>query len=207
MEKIKGIVQFLFKNFGPLLVFYLANRFWGLKTAIVVSLIFTVGEIIHTKFAKQELTMFFKFSVVMALIFGTLDLTLESAFFYKIEATLTNLFTAFFFGITLFQPKPLIQQFAEQQGRTSKEQSNDKTFFFRLLTMVWTLYFVIKSALYLWINLNSNIEQGLILRFIIGNVSFGIMFFSSIVLARPLWNILEKIKWMPSSRVTSEIQK
>ncbi len=143
MEKIKGIIQFLFKNFGPLLVFYLANRFWGLKTAIVVSLIFTVGEIIHTKFAKQELTMFFKFSVVMALIFGTLDLTLESAFFYKIEATLTNLFTAFFFGITLFQPKPL----------------------------------------------------------------FGIMFFGSIVLARPLWNILEKIKWMPSSRVTSEIQK
>jgi intracellular septation protein A len=207
MEKIKGIALFLYKNFGPLIVFYVANHFWGLKTAIAVSLVFTVAEIIHYKIAKKEITTFFKFSVVMTFVFGALDLTLENAFFYKIEATVTNLFTAFFFGITLIQPKPLIQQFAEQQGRTSKDQSVDKTFFFRLLTMVWTFYFVLKAALYLWINLNSDIEQGLIVRTIIGNVSFAIMLFVSIGLARPIWNLLVKLKWMPSSRVTAEIQK
>ncbi|MBK7962665.1 MAG: hypothetical protein IPK04_16610 [Bdellovibrionales bacterium] len=107
---------------------------------------------------------------------------------------------ALFFGITLFQPKPLIQQFAEQQGRTLKEQSIDKTFFFRLLTMVWTFYFILKAILYLWINLNSDLEQGLIVRTIIGNVSFGTMLFVSIGLARPIWNLLVKLKVMPSAR-------
>ncbi|MBL7672123.1 MAG: septation protein IspZ [Bdellovibrionaceae bacterium] len=200
MEKIKGIALFFYKNFGPLIVFYVANHFWGLKTAIAVSLVFTVAEIIHYKISKKEITTFFKFSVALTFVFGVLDLTLENAFFYKIEATVTNLFTAFFFGITLFQPKPLIQQFAEQQGRTLKEQSIDKTFFFRLLTMVWTFYFILKAILYLWINLNSDLEQGLIVRTIIGNVSFGIMLFVSIGLARPIWNLLVKLKVMPSAR-------
>lgn len=200
MEKLKGVAIFLYKNFGPLIVFYIANHFWGLKTAILVSLVFTVIEVVQLKASKKEITTFFKFSVAMALVFGVLDLTLENAFFYKIEASITNLFTAFFFGITLFQPKPLIQQFAEQQGRTSKDQSEDKTFFFRLLTMVWTFYFIIKATIYLWINLNSDVEQGLIVRAIIGNVSFGIMLFVSIGLARPIWNLLVQLKVMPSAR-------
>ena len=200
MDKIKGIANFLYKNFGPLVVFYIANHIWGLKTATFVSLVFTVIEVIQLKAAKKEITAFFKFSAAMALLFGVLDLTLENAFFYKIEASITNLFTAFFFGITLFQNKPLIQQFAEQQGRTSKDQSEDKTYFFRLLTIVWTIYFVIKAAIYLWINLNSDVEQGLIIRSIVGNVSFGILLFVSIGLARPIWNLLMRLKVMPSTR-------
>lgn len=200
MERIKDIGLFLYKNFGPLIVFYIANHFWGLKSAIAFALIFTVAEIIHYKIAEKEITTFFKFSLTMTFIFGILDLTLDNAFFYKIEATVTNLFTAILFGITLFQPTPLVQQFAEQQGRTSKDQSMDKTFFFRLLTFVWTIYFIVKAALYLWINLNSDVEQGIIVRAVVGNISLAIMLFVSIGLARPIWNLMVRLKIMPSAR-------
>lgn len=169
----------------------------------MASVLFTIAEVIHLKLAKKEMTTFFKFSVGMTLIFGALDLTLENAFFFKLEATISNLFTAFFFAITLFQPKPLIQQFAEQQGKTSTEQSADKTFFFRLQTLIWTFYFVTKAFVYLWINLNSDFEKGMIIRFLIGNISFWIMMFLSLGLARPFWHLLLKMKLMPSTRVTA----
>jgi hypothetical protein len=36
-NKLRAIARFLCDNFGPVLVFYGANHFWGLKPAIVAS--------------------------------------------------------------------------------------------------------------------------------------------------------------------------
>lgn len=201
MEKIKKIAVFVYQNFGPLVAFAMANRVWGLKAAIMVSVGVTVAEIVHYRVAKKELSQFFKFSAAIAVLFGALDLYLDNAFFFKIEATITNLMTAFFFGITLFQDKPLIQQFTEQQGRTSTETSDDKTFFFQFLTLIWTLYFIAKAIIYLWINFNTTTEDALILRMLVGNASFAVMLFISIGLSRPLWNVMQKWKLLPSARV------
>ncbi len=204
MNRFLSILTFILKNFGPLIVFYFANHIWGLKTAIAVSMGYAFVEWLQLWRTGQKATLFFRFSVAMTLIFGILDLSMDSAFFYKIEATVSNLFTAFFFSITLFQSKPLIQQFAEQQQRTSMEQSADKTYFFGILTMIWTIYFVAKAFVYLWTNFNLENEQGLLIRLVVGNVSFGILLAASIFLSRPFWNLLVKMKLLPSMRTRND---
>ena len=96
--------------------------------------------------------------------------------------------------------KPIIQEFAEMQKRTSEEQSPDKKFFFRFFTILWCGYFILKSAFYLWIGFHSTLEEGLMIRMLVGKVSFWIMMFVSIGLSKQIWRIMEKLELFPSQR-------
>ncbi len=200
MKSVKRWFQFLYHNFAPVLVFVAANRWWSYKIAVGVALTFTFFEIIRHRYQNKNMTSFFKISAAMAVVLGVLDLLIQDALFFKFEASLSNLVMAIFFGISLRGEKSLIQQFAEEQGRTSSEPSEDKNFFFRLLTMIWVAYFVMKAGLYLWINFNFEIADASLMRMFIGNVSFGVMIFLSMGLAKPLWRILERFRIFPSMR-------
>ncbi|KYG63962.1 hypothetical protein AZI86_14225 [Bdellovibrio bacteriovorus] len=201
MQKFKEILKFLFLNFGPLIVFYGVNRFYDFKTALITSLVYSSLEIAVHLVRKKPITRFFKFSVLMTCGFGVLDLWLGNAFFFKMEAGVSSLITAFFFGYSLFSGKPLIQEFAEQQNRISSDfQSEDKTFFFKVMTFLWTLYFVIKGAFYLWLGFSTDLESSLIIRLIFGNASFWVLFFVSITFGRQFYKLLEKAQVLPSQR-------
>ena len=199
-SRLTKLFQFALTNFGPLIAFYSLNHFIGLKVAIAGACLVTLGEAIRFKLRKETPTPFFKFSAVMALCFGVLDLIMVHPFFFKFEASIANLFFAGFFGLSLMREKPLIQEFAEQQGRVDGVTTPDHTFFFRFLTLLWIVYFVGKAVVYLWVYFNHSVEQGLILRALIGNVSLAVMLFISIGLSRPIWAVLLRLRLMPSTR-------
>lgn len=200
MEKIKNLANYLITNFGPTLAFYLVNHFYGLRAAIATGLLVTIVEIIRFKFLQEKMSLFFIFSTTITLLFGILDLTVKAPVFLKFEAGLSNLVFALFFASTLFQKKSIVQEFAEQQGRIDDQESEDKTFFFRFMTVLWSLYFLCKAIVFTLININNSIETGFLLRVLIGNISFAVMLFISIGLSRSIWRLLSRIGIMPSSR-------
>ena len=204
-DRVESITTFILANFGPLIGFYLANYFWGLKAAVSVSMVLAIAEFFLLRSKNKKISVFFYFSSAIVVLFGLADLIIEEPFFIKFEATLTNLFFAIFFGMSLFKEKSIVQEFAEAKNRTSEEQSEDKSYFFRLFTAVWCLYFVIKAVFYLWLNFNMSLNEGLILRMIIGKMSFWVMMFISIGLPAQVWKILEKFKLFPSQKAKMQI--
>ena len=202
MKRIQQLIQFLLTNFGPLIGFYLLNNIWGLQTAILGSMGIVVAELIWIKvIRKGKVSSLFLFSGAIVFVFGALDLWLQQSLFFKLEAFLINLFTAVFFGLSLRNEKSLIQELAETQKRTSSDQSEDKRFFFQLLTIFWCLYFIAKGFFFLWLNFTTPMNEALLLRMIIGKVSFWIMLFVSIWFSRPLFRLLEQRQMLPSQKV------
>lgn len=196
----KNVCIFLLTNFGPLVGFYLVNMLFGFKTAVLVSIGLVFIELIILKMKKQKITSFFYFSSAIIIVFGIADLFIKQPFFFKFEATLTNLFFAVFFGMSLFKEKSIVQEFAEMQKRTSEQQNPDKQFFFKVFTIFWCLYFITKAVFYLWINLNTSLDEGLIIRMVVGKLSFWIMMFVSIGLPKQIWKAFEGLKLFPSQR-------
>lgn len=201
MNRVKSLITFIFSNFGPMIGFYFVNQFWGFKAGIIVSFFLIIAEFLWLKFKKQNINSFFYASSAMILIFGVIDLNVQEPLFFKFEATLTNLYFAILFGMSLFKDKSIVQEFAETQKRTSTEQSEDKNFFFKMFTVFWCVYFVAKAVLYLWLNFNTSLDDGLIIRIIFGKVSFWVMMFISVGIPRQIWKILEKFKLFPSQRL------
>ena len=198
MNSIKQIIIFIMSNFGPLVGFYVVNAIWGFKAAVIISILLVFTEFFILKYKNQKMSSFFIFSSLIIIVFGIADLIIQEPFFFKFEAPLTNLFFAIFFGISLFKEKSIIQEFAEARKDVSIEQTADKKYFFKLFTIFWCSYFLIKAVVYLCLSFYTTFDQAVILRMIVGKVSFWIMMFISTVLPRQIWKIMEYFKLLPS---------
>ena len=200
MDRVQNFLKFILSNFGPLIGFYFVNQFWGLKAAVVASLVLGFGEFLWLKRKNEKITAFFYFSSGLIILFGTLDLLVKEPLFIKFEASITNLFFAIFFALSLFKDKSIVQQFAETQKKILEEQSEDKKFFFQVFTLFWCFYFVSKALLYLWINFNSSLNEGLMIRMIVGKISFWGMMVISVGFPKKIWVLMEKATVFPSQR-------
>lgn len=189
-----GLIQFAFLNFGPILVFYLANSCFGLQIAVLSSVIWIMAEVSYYLFKKKPISPFFKFSAAITLVFGCVDLFLQRSLLFKYEAALSNAMVGVFFLLSLRGEKPIILQFAEAQGRISKELTPELKYYFKFLTVVWSLYSFVKAGVYIWIASNYSLEQGLIFRGVVGNASFYALLFVSIFGSRQIIFILRKLK-------------
>ncbi len=205
MKNLVKLFNFVISNFGPLIGFYVINQFWGFKTGVLASCVLVFIEYFWLKSKKQKIGMFFYFSSGMILIFGGLDLYLQEPYFMKYEASITNLLFAIFFGMSILKDKSIVQEFAETQGRTSSETSVDKSFFFKMFTFAWTIYFLLKAFFYLWLSFNTSMNEGLVIRIFVGKVSFWLMMVLSIGFPKKIWNVMEKLRLFPSQRESNAI--
>lgn len=203
MDKAFGLIRFAFLNFGPILVFYFANHFFGLKVGVGCAVLWTLGEIFYRLITKKPISTFFKFSATITVLFCLVDLYLEQSVLFKYEAALSNILVGAFFVSSLWAEKPIIQEFAEAQGRVSGKLSPDGEYYFRFLTVVWSIYSFVKAAFYFWVASNYSLEEGLAIRATVGNASFYALLFISIFGVKQIRFALGKMRMLPSARKIS----
>lgn len=201
MEKLKGFVLFAVREFGPLLVFYAVNHLYGLKPAIVSSIVFGIGQILYLRSRGQRISTLLKFSLALTLVFGALDLYLATPIFIKYESVGTNILVGLFFALTLRAGEtPLIQEFAE--ARWQKEGkvvplTEERKYVLWFCTAVWAGYFFVKAAFYFWISSTRSLEQAMAIRAVVGNASPYALMFLNISFGKHLH------KWLPPRRCTA----
>ncbi|MFL5815715.1 MAG: septation protein IspZ [Bdellovibrionia bacterium] len=204
MERLKPLAKVAFENFGPVLVFYAVNHFYGLRPAIAASALYTVAEIISKVRKKEKLTSLFKFSAIMTLIFGAVDLYSQQTFMFKYEACVSNVFTGLFFGASLLSEKTVLQEFREKSGNHGPV-TQDRVAYFKILTAIWVIYFFAKAGAYYWMASHMSLEQGLMLRTILGSASFYAMLFISIFGSKKIFPLMKKWNLLPRSEAESSL--
>jgi len=199
MNRLIGLVRFLFREFGPLIVFYGVNHFYGIKPAIVASLTVALVEAVTLRIKKRPMSNFFKYSLAMTLVFSAVDLSLETPVLIRYESAIGNILTAVFFGLTLRAgKKPVIQEFAENRRRAAGEPAfdlrPDLMFFFRACTVIWAIYFVSKAGFYVWVANHYSMEEALAMRTVVGNATLYGLMFVNIYFAKPIIRIMAKLR-------------
>ena len=91
-QKIRDLLKFIYNNFGPLVVFYITKHFWDLKPAIAISVIFSILDLSFRAYRKNPISAILKFSVVMTILFGVVDLYSKESFLFKYEAVVAEAF-------------------------------------------------------------------------------------------------------------------
>jgi len=194
-ERLRQLLVTIGADLGPVIVFYGVNHFYGLKPAIVASLVFTVVEVIWRLATGREISGLFKYSAVMTIVFGCVDLYSQESFLFKFEAAVTNLLTGAFFASSLRGGKSIIEDFYEKSPG-AKPVTDALRAYFRFITWLWVGYFVIKTGAYVWMARNYSIEQGLVIRTLIGNASMYAMIGVSWLSGRYFFGWLLRRGWI-----------
>ena len=193
-------LKIIFLQFGPLIAFYGANHFWGLKAGILTSLVWAVAEVVYSLWAKKPLTFFFWFSSGIAIVFGVIDLFLQRSFLFKYEGSLTNAIVGGMFAITLFKKKPLLNEMVRAQIQTQKglasppELIPEVSDYLWALTWIWTFYQFAKAAFYFWVAGNYPLEKVLIIRTVVGNVSMVVLLAASVLAKKFILALARRIR-------------
>jgi uncharacterized membrane protein len=176
-SRLRSIGAFLLSNFGPLIAFYAVNYRFGLMPAIAASSLWSIAEVVRHLVSKTPLTMIFKFSAAMTVVFGLVDLLAQQSLLFKYEAVVTNIATAAVFGATLRGGKSIIQESYERSPRAQGRKMPEwLPRYFRAVTAVFVVYFLAKAVLYFFVARAYSIEQALAIRAVVGNVSLAVLF-------------------------------
>lgn len=199
--RFQRLLQFIWEDFGPIVVFQIAYRIGGYRLGTEAAMIVAVSECWILWRKGQRPTMIFMMSTGLCLIFGTLDLCLNSTAFSIFEAPLINFFIAGVFAVSLRNEKSIVQELVEQRKDFSRFPAEDLRFFFGSFTLLWAAYYFVRAWAFLWVNLHTDISNGLLWRLGVGNISLLAMIGISTVGGRPLWLLAHKYRFLPSQRV------
>ncbi len=195
--KILGLLRFAYDSFAPLIVFLVVKRFSTLVLAIGAAVAFGVVDLLVRLARKAPVSRLYLFSFAVTVAFGVIDLYAATPFIFSYEAALTNLLTAGFFGITLVRGTPLIQEIAEKGLSSQQSARPDVRAYLRVLTAVWTLYFVLKAGFYAYLAARYDIERAIAIRSIVGTVSLAALLLGETVVRRPLFRWLQRRGLIP----------
>ena len=162
-------------EFGPLLVFWILLWTVDLKIAIAVGVVCMLADAAYRRWRGLPITKLYLLSSGLTLLFGCIDLFAQTPFMLKYEDVITSIVIATAFAWGARGQKSMIQGLIEQQQGDAFEDGPDIRRFFKLFTLLWAGYFLLKAIVYLWLGEILPMEEALTVRPIVGMVSLGAM--------------------------------
>ena len=199
MSRLLAILRFALAEFGPLIVFWTLASTLGVKPAILGSILFIVADAAWRRVKRLKFTRLYLLISGLTLVFGLVDLASTSPFMLKYEAVITNAATGFAFVAGALGEKPIIQEVAEQRGEAFVATEEVRAFF-RLFTLVWAAYFILKAIVYLWMAWTMPMLEAMALRSVAGGVSLGLMIVISTTQGRRLFFLCRRLRLLPRPR-------
>jgi intracellular septation protein A len=199
MSRLLAILRFALAEFGPLIVFWTLASTLGVKPAILGSILFIVADAAWRRVKRLKFTRLYLLISGLTLVFGLVDLASTSPFMLKYEAVITNAATGFAFVAGALGEKPIIQEVAEQRGEAFVPTEEVRAFF-RLFTLVWAAYFILKAIVYLWMAWTMPMLEAMALRSVAGGVSLGLMIVISTTQGRRLFFLCRRLGLLPRPR-------
>jgi intracellular septation protein A len=196
MTKLAAVARFALAEFGPLIVFWLLALAFGVKPAILGSIVFIIADAVWRWRTGLNFTRLYLLVSALTLVFGFVDLVATSPFMLKYEAAVSNVVTGIAFVVGALGEKPIIQEIAEQRGETFVATDEIRTFF-RLFTLVWAAYFFLKAILFVWMAWTMPMLEAMALRSAIGGVSLGLMIAISVTQGRRLFFLCRRFGLLP----------
>ena len=196
MQRLRALLLFVLHNFGPLVAFLVVYRFFGLLPAIATSMGVALVEVLAHVARKKSPTRLFVGTTLMTLAFGAVDLWMQRSVLFRFEAVLTNVITGVWFGSTLFGEKTILLEMYEKTRKPTDPLPPETPSYLRLFTIVWTIYFFAKAALYAWLGLVYPLDRAVEIRSVVGTVSFVVLLGGEQLVRKPLFRFLRDRGWI-----------
>jgi intracellular septation protein A len=188
--------RLIVEQLGTLALFYLLLFSFGLKAAIAGALIFVIADGVRRHLQKAGFPKLYLLTSALTFIFGGIDLLSHTPFMIKYEAVITSLIVAATFAYGARGPRSMMQELAEQQGRETFPDRADVRAFFKLMTLAWAGYFIVRAIVYFWIGEVWPIERVMTIRPILGGANLLMMILLSLQ-GRRLFMLFRRLGLLP----------
>jgi isopentenyldiphosphate isomerase/intracellular septation protein A len=104
----KTLIRNFTIGFIPLLIFIVADEFFGLTAGLITAISFGVLQAIFTYFKEKRIDKFILFDTTLILSLGLISLVFHNDVFFKIKPGLIELILVILLGVTAFSSNPIL---------------------------------------------------------------------------------------------------
>jgi intracellular septation protein len=140
-------MKFLFDLF-PIILFFIAFKFYGIYAATAVAMVATIGQIIYSKVRHGKVENMLIISGVLIVVFGGATLLLKDPTFIQWKPTILYwLFSVVLLGSQLFFKKNMMRNLMEKQISLPDP-------IWTKLNIAWAILFIILGIINLYVAFN-----------------------------------------------------
>jgi uncharacterized membrane protein len=180
--EIKQAAQYVLLNLAGPLGFYLTFHWIGPKAAIGLAISITLIQVIVHWIYSLRFSPIFIVAAGFTVLFGSIDLFLESPQFFRLEPFAQNLVVGTVFLLSLLGRVPVVVWFASGLPEPVRPDlsviGND---YLRKLTFLWGIYFCVKAGIFFYLAYQVDLGSLVVLRSLIGGGSLVLMFVGEII--------------------------
>lgn len=146
-------MSFLF-DFIPVILFFIAFKFYGIYVATVVGVVVTAVQVVLTYLFKRKVDKQQFITLIVFIIFGGMTLYFHNPIFVKWKPTVIFwIFGIVFLGSQFIGSKPLIQRMLE--GVLEKQNTGSAIAVpravWKKLNLAWTVFFILIGTVNLYV--------------------------------------------------------
>jgi intracellular septation protein A len=174
-------LEFALRNFATPVIFYITFHVYGAKPAIAFAIATSVLQFLYHRMKRIAISPFLWVGSGFTVLFGSMDMVIASPRFYRLEPGVHNLVIGLAFLTSLILKKPLLGWFMNSlPGFLRPHPDELDARYMNVVTWIWTVYLLAKSALYFWLAFQVDLGDLIALRSIIGGGTLGLLFLGEI---------------------------
>ncbi len=136
----KTLIKNLSIGFLPLLVFIVADEFFGLTWGLIIAITFGILETAWIYYKEKRIDRFILFDTGLIVLLGLVSILLQNDIFFKIKPALIELILVVLLGITAFSHNPILIQMT---GRYMKGMEISDEQMAQMKTMMRRMFYLL----------------------------------------------------------------
>ena len=138
-------------DFGPLLLFFVANAKWGILTATAVFMVAVIVALLISRIVFGKLPVMPLITAILVMVFGSLTLYLHDDTFIKIKPTILYVMFSSILFVGLRRGRMYLKYLFDEAFELMEEG-------WRLLTIRWGVFFMVMAILneFVWRNFSTD---------------------------------------------------
>jgi isopentenyldiphosphate isomerase/intracellular septation protein A len=194
------LIKKLIPGLIPLLVFILADEFWGMKVGLAVAVTIGLAELFFTWIREKKLDRFVLLDTLLLVFLSSLSYLFENEIFFKVKPAMINLVLLALLALSLFSSfDPLGSMSKRYLSGEKMNETQNNLFRKNLWAMFWIVlihtFLVLWSAFFMSKEIWAFISSFLL--FIMMGIYFGIALIWQRIKGKNLQSYQDAEEWLP----------
>lgn len=167
-------MQTLLLDFVPVVLFFVAFKFYGIYVATTVGIVLTALQVVLTRWLRKRFDKQQLITLAVFVVFGGMTLYFHNPIFVKWKPTIVFwIFSLVLLGTQFIGKKPLVQRMLEPM--LESQQGNVPNTVWKKLNAAWGLFFATLGGVNLYVAYNFSTDAWVNFK-LYGVMSFLILF-------------------------------
>lgn len=196
MLNLKSLLIKFLPGFIPIILFVIADSIWGIKTGLIIAVIFGALQFAYVLLKHKKAEYFILADTLLLIVLGIVSLLLNNDSYFKLKPAMIESIFAVLLGISVYSKHNIMMQMSKKYFKDIQLTEGQAKEFRRNLTVTFYL-FILHIVLVVYSAYFMSEQAWAFVSSVLLYILFGGYFLFQYVRYKIIKNRMKRVEWLP----------